>query len=142
MKRTVSYVQIEHIYKALRQLDGRETVLPAAADQPAKSVIVPFKLGITRGKIQRNLAALRKELDVFEETRRSIFQEIAEGAAQINQERDPVKYRKLTQQWNDAAEAEVAVDFVQVSEAELALEINDIPLEVLEVLDFLIVRDE
>jgi hypothetical protein len=97
MKLDLDIDQQNALLIAFQQLDSYQVVSPGVEDG-AKLVSVPYKLGIARRAVVKNINVLRTSLLSFEEINRSLFKETwpdAPDGANIKKEDDPENFARF-----------------------------------------------
>lgn len=112
------------LVNALLALDGRQR---AVKNGEAETVIIePYKLGVARLAIARNVSRLRAVLADFEKARDGLIREISNGGDSIDPKANPDGFKKFTISVNEMLGQEAEVDLEPLKASQLKLDENDI----------------
>lgn len=130
--------QIIELQAAISGLEGTPKIIKVVSNGVTSERVItePFKLGgKIRWNLSKNLAILTRRLEGFDKVRNALLLEVSEGAGFIKQT-DYDKMAKFNQQLAIIRDSEENINgIITISEADLNLEENSIPLAVLMALE-------
>lgn len=134
MKKSLDVNQQNALFLAFNQLDGYDTV----AENGAKTVRVPYKLGSARRAVAKNMNALKASLTIYEEAHKALFKETFPDADENSvikrDEADPAAFARFATEQKKIVEAKDEIELLPLPAAVLYGE-NEIPTGALAALE-------